>query len=65
MEYKYKGQNKIRKKINRLAEGALILYAVLGSAYNLPMTGHPSTDIVLGLKQPTALEKILINSVRK
>ena len=63
MKYKYKGPNNIRKKINDIAEGGLILYAVLGSMGNAPMTGHLSSDIYLKLKQPTALEKILIEQV--
>ncbi len=65
MKYKYQGQNKIRKAVNDIVETALIAYVIAGSFYNLPMTGHLSSDIATGLTQPTALEQVLIDSVQE
>ena len=59
MKFRYEGPNKIRKKLNRIAEAILITYAVLGNFYNLATkTGHPSADIATGRSQPTQLEKM-------
>ena len=65
MENVYKGQNKIRKAINDIAVTALVIYAIGGSYLNLATkTGHPSADIATGRSQPTAIEQILIDSVK-
>ena len=48
------GEFEINKGIGEIAIG---LYIVIGSLSNYTMTGHLSSDIATGLKQPTALEK--------
>lgn len=53
----YEGQNKLRKEFNELASSALIIYAALGSCYNLAnKTGHQSADLATGRSTPTRLE---------
>lgn len=59
----YKGTNKLRRNLNRIAAAGLILYAGGGSSNNSIKTGHPSADIATGRSQPTELEKMLIKSL--
>lgn len=64
MEYRYTGPNKIRRKINEIAETLLFTYITFGSLSNLSMTGHPSADIYSELKKPTLLERTLIDTIK-
>lgn len=62
MKFEYTGNNKIRKTFNEYAKAALVLYATLGSAYNLAFkTGHQSVDLATGRSQPTAIEQMILD----
>lgn len=61
----YNGPNKTRKTFNEIAAGILSLYVLLGNGYNLLFkTGHPSADIATGRSTPTALEQMIMDSVK-
>ncbi len=59
---------KIRTNPKKVLEDITKFYIVLGCLYGLSdchTTGHLSVDLYLGKKQPTYLEKILINEASK
>lgn len=62
----YNGPNKLRKTFNKIATGVIGLYVLIGNGYNITSkTGHPSVDIATGRSTPTALEQMLMDSVKE
>jgi len=65
MKIIYNGPNQLRRIINYAGATTFAIFCAGYTALNNAVfTGHPSADIVTGRSQPTAIEKIIIDSVK-
>ncbi len=61
---------KLKERAKKTALGFLVTYCVLGSIHGCTeylmgsTTGHGSADLYLGLKQPTKLEKLIMEAFK-